>query len=534
MQITDNTQSGDIEQKSLLQEELVGKNADVSSKKDKKRKQSKEHSDKKEKRHKKSDKDHEHKKGKRHKSEDTVEKSDRKAEKVEKKSGEPRDYTQWLKENRIKIEDPKGHEWTPILSFAELTSVPERLKAITKKFTKPTPIQSATWPILLKGDRDVIGIAETGSGKTLSFALPGLVHYEQKSAATNGSGKRKPCILVLAPTRELASQIHEQFIEAAKGTGARAVCIYGGCPKDAQRSELKRGVDVVVGCPGRILDLMEEGSCLLDQVSYVALDEADRMLDLGFEKEVRKIIKAANSARRVVMFSATWPTSIQDLASEFLSSAVKVTVGSEDLSANGNIRQIVEVIDPYEKEKRLLQLLNEYHGKTRKNRVLVFCLYKKEAARVEQFLQRNRWNCIAIHGDMKQNERNQSFYAFKNGEIPLLIATDVAARGLDIPDVEYVINFTFPLTIEDYVHRIGRTGRAGRKGVSHTLFTQHDKARSGELVNLLKQMNQEVPQDLIRFGTTVKRKEHSVYGAFYKEIDKTVAPTKIVFDSDDE
>jgi len=236
--------------------------------------------------------------------------------------------------------------------------------------------------------------------------------------------------LVLAPTRELAMQIHEQFEEAGASIQARSICIFGGVPKYEQRQRLQAGVDAVIACPGRLLDLCQDGACDLSLVSFVALDEADRMLDLGFEDEVRRILSmtVAKGKRQTLMFSATWPTSIQKLAHEFLHEPVRVTVGSPDLTANQKITQIVEVLhEPRDKETKLLALLKKYHA-SRKNRILIFALYKKEAARLETVLKQRGWSCVAIHGDMAQNQRNASFAEFKSGNIPLLIATDVAAR----------------------------------------------------------------------------------------------------------
>ena len=229
------------------------------------------------------------------------------------------------------------------------------------------------------------------------------------------------------------------------------------------------------------------------------------------------------------MFSATFPTSIQELAHEFLADPIKVTCGSEDLVASRSVKQFVDVVDPHEKDSKIHHLLKQYHS-SRKNRIVLFVLYKKEAIRVERTLQKRGWNCVAIHGDKGQDARTEAVEQFKSGKIPLLIATDVAARGLDIPDVEYVLNYTFPLTIEDYVHRIGRTGRGGKNGTSHTFFTVHDKARAGELVNVLREAKQSIPQDLLKFGTHVKKKEHKLYGAFAKNVDMTKKATKIKFD----
>ncbi|GMF44264.1 unnamed protein product [Phytophthora fragariaefolia] len=419
--------------------------------------------------------------------------------------------------------------YRPVLTFDDVTFESKFMKT-TKGFDKPTPIQSQCWPILASG-RDIIGIAETGSGKTLAFSIPGLIHIAaQPEVSHKNPGPR---MLVVAPTRELAMQSSAVISEAGKKCGLKSICIYGGVPKPPQKKALHDGVHVVVATPGRLKDLVEERSCNLSKVTFVVLDEADRMLDDGFEKDIRAIIGSTHPERQIAMFSATWPQSIQKLAHEFLNDPVKVTIGSDDLAASQNVTQLVEVIDDRARDARAHALLQQYHS-SRKNRVLLFVLYKKEADRVERMLHQRGWNCIAIHGDRSQQQRSEAVEQFKSGEVPLLIATDVAARGLDIPGVEYVMNYSFPLTIEDYVHRIGRTGRGGKKGIAHTFFTANDKPRAGELVNLLRESNQEVPKDLTKFGTHVKKKEHKLYGAFAKNIDVNKKATKITFDSDGE
>jgi ATP-dependent RNA helicase DBP3 len=285
----------------------------------------------------------------------------------------------------------------------------------------------------------------------------------------------------------------------------------------------------VISTPGRLLDLLQEGYSTLEDVSFLVLDEADRMLDLGFAPDIRALVEQIKITRKqTVMFSATWPVSIRNLASEYLQNPIKITVGSDDVTANHSVKQIVEVLEPHEKDNRLLSLLNKYHA-SGKNKVLVFVLYKKEASRVEYFLQKRGWpHARAIQGDMSQAARTEVMTGFKDGSSPLLIATDVAARGLDINNVEYVINYTFPLTIEDYVHRIGRTGRAGKTGCSHTFFTFNDKARAGELVKVLKEAGQEVSDSLSSFDLTIKKKEHSMYGSHFKDNDRMPDITKKV------
>nr|GMC53045.1 DEAD-box ATP-dependent RNA helicase 5 [Ipomoea batatas] len=411
------------------------------------------------------------------------------------------------------------------------SGLPDKVLECCKNFEKPSPIQSHSWPFLLNG-RDFIGIAATGSGKTLAFGIPGIMHVMSKR---KGKKPKNPLCLVLSPTRELAQQISDVLCDAGKPTGTQSVCLYGGTSKGPQISALKSGVDIVIGTPGRLKDLIEMGICQLKEVSFVVLDEADRMLDMGFEPEVRSILSQTCSVRQMVMFSATWPLPVHQLAQEFMDpNPVKVVVGSEDLAANHDVMQIVEVLEDRARDERLQNLLEKYH-KSRRNRVLVFVLYKKEASRVENMLQRRGWKVVSISGDKAQHARTEALSLFKEGSCPLLIATDVAARGLDIPDVEVVINYSFPLTTEDYVHRIGRTGRAGKKGVAHTFFTKENKGLAGELVNVLKEAGQIVPADLLKFGTHVKKKESKLYGAHFREITPNAAKaTKIKFDNSDD
>ncbi|KAJ2509843.1 RNA-dependent ATPase [Coemansia sp. RSA 2049] len=418
----------------------------------------------------------------------------------------------------------------PFLEFSQTPFSRDILKAC-KGFSKPTPIQSACWPVITS-NRDVIGIAETGSGKTFAFALP-AVHYLINKYGDKAKKCHKPLVLVVSPTRELALQTHEQCMEAGKGLGITSVCLFGGAAKHSQLKELKTTKPaIIVATPGRLLDIVEHDQALdISEVSFLVLDEADRMLDQGFEKDITSIIGMLSQGdnRQTVMFSATWPKSVRNLADTFLRSPVKVSIGSDEIAINERVKQIVEVTSGWEKNRKLFDLLKTYH-KTRKNRVLVFALYKKEAARIETMLKQKGYNCTSIHGDKAQNQRLDAIESFRDGSIPLLIATDVAARGLDVPDVEYVINYTFPLTIDDYTHRCGRTARAGKKGVAHTFFTEEDKKHSGELVNVLKAASMPVPDALLKFGTTVKKKEHSSYGAFFKEVDPSAKPVKIIFD----
>lgn len=388
-------------------------------------------------------------------------------------------------------------------------------------------------------------------GKTLAFSMPALSIMSKDKSIINKQN-RSPRMLVLAPTRELAMQSQKVLEEFGKVVNITSTVIYGGVPKPPQKDILRKGVHCIVCTPGRLKDLIDDGSCDLSQVNHLVLDEADRMLDMGFEEDVRYIISKCKTkeTRQTAMFSATWPAAIQQLAMEFMNDPICIYVGFESivgsngensiddaLSANKRISQTVEVIEDRAREPRLLELLKKYtSGKRKNDRVLVFALYKKEAARLEGTL--NRWGfaCASIHGDKAQEARNRALAEFKDGTCPILVATDVAARGLDIPDVEVVLNYTFPLTIEDYCHRIGRTGRAGKSGISYTFFQPGDKSHAGELQQVMRQAGQEVPDALMKFGSTIKKKDHKLYGNFSgpKGGLPMKKATKITFDSDDE
>ncbi|KAG7286848.1 RNA-dependent ATPase [Staphylotrichum longicolle] len=458
---------------------------------------------------------------------------------------------EFLKKQEIAINDPSGTKLRPVLQFSHLPASTLLSKGPFASFTAPTPIQAASWPFALSG-RDVIGIAETGSGKTMAFSLPCVESLASSPKPKHSKGDRTayPRAVVVSPTRELAMQTHSAMSSLASLVGLSAVCLYGGAPKDDQRALLRRnnGADIIVATPGRLKDFLSEGCVSLSDVMFAVLDEADRMLDKGFEEDIKLILGDCppREKRQTLMFTATWPTSVRGLAEGFMVDPVKVTIGNRtraggdengegngtvELQANSRIEQKVEVVDPRGKEQRLLELLRDAQkGSAKNDRILVFCLYKKEAVRVEQFLERRGIRVASIHGDLRQDQRTRSLEAFKAGTTTVLVATDVAARGLDIPEVKLVINVTFPLTIEDYVHRIGRTGRAGKTGKAITLFTEHDKAHSGSLVNILRAANQPVPEELLKFGTTVKKKAHDSYGAFFKDVDLSKKGTKITFD----
>jgi len=434
------------------------------------------------------------------------------------------------------LPDSAGTQYKPLEKFTQIDPSLGDYCNATKKyfkvkgFEKPSPIQSQCWPPLMAGE-DVIGIAATGSGKTLGFLIPGLLKLARLGPNPQSPGTPSPRILIVAPTRELAMQ---SDVVVREMNECRGLCIYGGVSKGLQKAELRKGVDVVVATPGRLLDLVQEGALSLKNIVYLVLDEADRMLDDGFEVAIREIIKSCpgHKERQTVMFSATWPEEIRELAKTFLKPrTVRVVIGGEELSANHRVTQIVECIDVHGRDKRVVELLRKYHDS--KNKILIFILYKKEATTVQRMLEQRGFNVGSIHGDKAQHERTASLEDFKTGKVPLLLATDVAARGLDIPQVEYVINYSFPLTVEDYVHRIGRTGRGGRTGTSHTFFTDNDKTLAGQLVGVLQKANQEVPQDIYKYPMMTKKKVSKNYGAFGPKDDLAgQTATRVTFGDD--
>jgi len=360
----------------------------------------------------------------------------------------------FLQANLITVNDGTGllSHLRPIIDFDHLPRTSLLAKNPFSAFKSPTPIQASSWPFTLSG-RDVVGVAETGSGKTMAFALPCV--YSVLAKRETGI-----TAAIVAPTRELAMQTHEQISQLAELVGIKCICIYGGASKDDQRRLLRKSPDVVVATPGRLKDFMAEGSCDLSKVRFAVLDEADRMLDKGFEDDIKQILGSMNprGQRQTLMFTATWPTSVQALASTMMLDPVKITIGSAKeqpdgptaLQANMRITQSVEVMESYEKEGRLIRLIQEKQRMSRGelHRILVFCLYKKEAARIESFLRYKGITVGGIHGDMNQSNRTAALAAFKSGTVPVLVATDVAARGLDIPEVKLVVNCTVGKPLE--------------------------------------------------------------------------------------
>mgnify|MGYP003961814653 CR=1 FL=1 len=364
------------------------------------------------------------------------------------------------------------------------------------KFSKPTPIQCQSWPIVLSG-RDLIGIAETGSGKTIAFGLPALVHIAHQDPLKYKDG---PIALILAPTRELAQQIQVEINKfVGRGNNVRTTCVYGGAPKYAQRRDLRNGVEIIIATPGRLLDFLGTGATNLQRCTYLVLDEADRMLDMGFEPQIRQVLQQIkNPDRQTMMFSATWPKEIRALAREFLTrDAAKIKIGGDTMKANQDITQEFEFMNAFDKPGRLIHHL-EILMKEKGSKVMVFVQQKKTADNVVKALRMDGWPALAIHGNKGQHEREWVLAQFKTGQSPIMIATDVAARGLDIKDITIVINYDMPLNIESYVHRIGRTGRAGNKGRALSFYTSENAKLSRKLVAILQDARQKVPDELMQ------------------------------------
>lgn len=353
-------------------------------------------------------------------------------------------------------------------SFAAFGLHESIIRAITEMgYETPTPIQVQAIPLVLAGN-DVMGAAQTGTGKTASFGLP-LLERLIPTANTSMSPARHPVrALVLTPTRELADQVHENLEAYAKYTGLRTACVFGGVDIRTQQDMLRRGVEVLVATPGRLLDHVEQRNTVLSQVQIVVLDEADRMLDMGFLPDISKILKLLPAKRQSLMFSATFSPEIKKLAANFLNNPKLVEVARENSTAKTITQKLFEVHDS-EKVDALLDLLDDEMCDEAKN-ILVFVNSKIACRRLARTLTQYGIEADAIHGDKTQDERIKTLEAFKQGKVRVLVATDVAARGLDIADLPVVINYDVPFNAEDYVHRIGRTGRAGMKGLALTLM----------------------------------------------------------------
>lgn len=410
----------------------------------------------------------------------------------------------------IPVETSGDNVPPPVNTFADIDLGDALNQNIRRcKYVKPTPVQRHAIPISL-AHRDLMACAQTGSGKTAAFCFPIISGIMTGPMAQRPRGSRTvfPLALILSPTRELSCQIHEEAKKFSYQTGVRVVVAYGGAPINQQLRDLERGVDILVATPGRLVDLLERARVSLQLIRYLALDEADRMLDMGFEPQIRKIVEQMDmpprGVRQTMLFSATFPKEIQRLAADFLANYIFLAVGRVG-SSTDLIVQRVEYVQESDKRSHLMDLLhaqreNGTHGK--QALTLVFVETKKGADALEYWLYSNGFPATTIHGDRSQQEREQALRSFKSGNTPILVATDVAARGLDIPHVAHVVNFDLPNDIDDYVHRIGRTGRAGKTGLATAFFNENNSSIARSLAELMQESNQEVPAWLSRVAAT--------------------------------
>ena len=382
-------------------------------------------------------------------------------------------------------------------------------------YKNPTPVQKYSIPIV-SGGRDLMACAQTGSGKTGGFLFPILsqsflngpsVPPSASNSAAFGRRKAFPTALILAPTRELVSQIHEESRKFAYRSWVKPCVVYGGADIGSQLRQIERGCDLLVATPGRLVDLIERGRISLINIKYLVLDEADRMLDMGFEPQIRRIVEGEDmpgtDGRQTLMFSATFPRDIQMLARDFLRDYIFLSVGRVG-STSENITQKVEYVEDPDKRSVLLDILHTHQG----GLTLIFVETKRMADSLSDFLINQNFPATSIHGDRTQRERERALEVFRSGRFPILVATAVAARGLDIPNVTHVVNYDLPTDIDDYVHRIGRTGRAGNTGIATAFFNRGNRGVVRELIDLLKEANQEVPA----FLETVAREGGSFGG----------------------
>ncbi|NPT34698.1 DEAD/DEAH box helicase [Paraburkholderia xenovorans] len=371
---------------------------------------------------------------------------------------------------------------TPSTStFDQFGLAPDILKAVKESgYTIPTPIQEQAIPVVLAG-RDMMGAAQTGTGKTASFSLP-IIQRLLPQASTSASPARHPVrALILTPTRELADQVAANVQAYAKHTALRSAVVFGGVDMNPQSEQLRRGVEILIATPGRLLDHVQQKTANLGQVQILVLDEADRMLDMGFLPDLQRILNLLPKERQTLLFSATFSGEIKKLAATYLRDPQTIEVARSNSTAT-NVRQIVYEVAEGDKTGAVVQLIRERGLK----QVIVFCNSKIGASRLSRSLERDGVIATAIHGDRSQNERMQALDAFKRGEIEALVATDVAARGLDIAELPAVINFDLPFNAEDYVHRIGRTGRAGASGDALSLCSPNERKQLADIEKLIK------------------------------------------------
>lgn len=410
----------------------------------------------------------------------------------------PQEAAALLAKYEITMKGRDAEIYKPLALFNE-ANFPDFItnEIIRQGFVEPTSIQAVALPTVMSG-RNLVGIAKTGSGKTLAYLLPALIHLKNQPQVKPGDG---PVILVLAPTRELAQQIQSVANDFGIRNNITNCCVFGGAAKSNQIRELARGCSICIATPGRLIDFLERGVINLKRCTYLVVDEADRMLDMGFEPQIKKIISQIRSDRQVLMFSATWPKEVKNLAEEYLQDYIQINIGSLNLSANHNILQVIDVCDENEKDGKLIKILNDISGENDR-KTIIFVETKRRADEITRSINRRGYNAVAIHGDKSQNERDYTLNSFRSGRhnVSILVATDVASRGLDIDDVKYVINYDYPNSSDEYIHRIGRTGRCSNSGTAYTFFTDSNSPKANDLINVLREANQIINPRLIEMS----------------------------------
>jgi superfamily II DNA/RNA helicase len=426
--------------------------------------------------------------------------------------------------------DPSAPPAAP--RFDTLALDPKLLRAVADQgYLSMTPIQAKAIPLVLEG-RDMLGAAQTGTGKTAAFSLPLLQRMLKHENASASPARHPVRALVLAPTRELADQVAQNVKAYARHTQLRSTVVFGGIDIKPQADELRRGVEVLIATPGRLLDHIEAKNCVLNQVEYVVLDEADRMLDIGFLPDLQRILSYLPKQRQTLLFSATFSPEIKRLAESYLQDPILVEVARPNATAS-TVEQHFYSVSPDDKRAAVRKLLRERSL----SQAIVFVNSKLGCARLARSFERDGLRTNALHGDKSQDERLKALEAFKKGEVDVLVATDVAARGLDIADLPAVFNFDVPFNAEDYVHRIGRTGRAGASGLAITLVAREDARLVAEVEKLLRrkielepleldddQPRREARRERFRDDDTRERAERPERSARPRDAERRAAP----------
>ena len=427
------------------------------------------------------------------------------------KARTPQENNQILSDLNITLTGQGNTPVKPISKFQQAGFPEYILNEIEKSgFSQPSAIQSIGWPAALSG-RNLVGLAQTGSGKTLGYLLPAMVHINAQAPLRPGDG---PIALIVVPTRELAMQVQQQAALFGKLSGIYNTCIYGGTSSYSQKADLKKGVEIAIATPGRLLDLLQQGVTNLKRVTYLVLDEADRMLDMGFEPQMRQIFSQIRPDRQTLLWSATWPEDVRALARDLCSSGqepIKLQVGSSQLQASKDVNQTFKVCAEREKRNVFLDWVKGVANNETK--FIVFVESKRSADALARDLNYARLSSQSLHGDKEQKERDRILREFKEGVFNILVATDVAQRGLDIKNVEWVVNFDLPKNTEDYIHRIGRTGRAGAKGSSLTFFDDStagplESKIASEICKIMRDVKQSPPAELLRIAEQSSRRRY--------------------------